>query len=45
MANDQADALSSDECLDDEQLEEKRPSKRIIVTQEEMIKDEKPKKG
>nr|GEU92622.1 hypothetical protein [Tanacetum cinerariifolium] len=50
MANNQAEALSSvkevtDECLDDEQVEEKRPSKRIRVTQEEMIKDEKRKKG
>ncbi|GKC20007.1 hypothetical protein Tco_1022157 [Tanacetum coccineum] len=37
MANDQAEALSSDkevtdECLDDEQVEERRPSKRIKVT-------------
>ncbi|GJX42142.1 hypothetical protein Tco_0257132 [Tanacetum coccineum] len=50
MANDQAEALSSDqevtdEYLDDEQVEERRPSKRIRVTQEEMVKDEKPKKG
>ncbi|GJT30039.1 hypothetical protein Tco_0910314 [Tanacetum coccineum] len=50
MANDQAEALSfdkevTDECLDDEQVEERRPSKRIRVTQEEMVKDEKPKKG
>ncbi|GKD22556.1 hypothetical protein Tco_1224259 [Tanacetum coccineum] len=50
MANDQAEALSSDkevtnECLDDEQVKERRPSKRIRVTQEEMVKDEKPKKG
>ncbi|GKE05128.1 hypothetical protein Tco_1397146 [Tanacetum coccineum] len=50
LANDQAEALSSDkevtdECLDDEQVEERRPSKRIRVTQEEMVKDEKPKKG
>ncbi|GKE30134.1 hypothetical protein Tco_1445518, partial [Tanacetum coccineum] len=50
MANDQAEALSSDqevtdECLDDEQDEERRPNKRIRVTQEEMVKDEKPKKG
>ncbi|GJT39361.1 hypothetical protein Tco_0939226, partial [Tanacetum coccineum] len=49
MANDQAEVLSSDkevtdECLDDEQVEESRPSKRIRVTQEEMIKDKKPKK-
>nr|GEX33869.1 hypothetical protein [Tanacetum cinerariifolium] len=38
MVNDQAEALSSDkkvtdECLDDEQVEESRPSKRIRVTQ------------
>nr|GEW13080.1 hypothetical protein [Tanacetum cinerariifolium] len=50
MANDQAKALSSDkevtdECLDDEQVRENRPSKRIRVTQEEMVKDEKLKKG
>ncbi|GKC02368.1 hypothetical protein Tco_0993978 [Tanacetum coccineum] len=50
MANDQAEALSSDkevidECLDDEHANERRPSKRIRVTQEEMVKDEKPKKG
>ncbi|GJU12956.1 hypothetical protein Tco_1135352 [Tanacetum coccineum] len=37
MANDQAEALSSDkeftdECLDDEHVDERRPSKRIIVT-------------
>nr|GEX70889.1 hypothetical protein [Tanacetum cinerariifolium] len=49
MAKDQAEALSldkevTDECLDDEQVEEKRPSKRIRVTQEDMVKDEKPKK-
>ncbi|GJS40333.1 hypothetical protein Tco_0565376 [Tanacetum coccineum] len=49
MANDQAEVLSSDkevndECLDDEHVEESRLSKRIRVTQEEMIKDEKPKK-
>ncbi|GJT96893.1 hypothetical protein Tco_1092411 [Tanacetum coccineum] len=41
MANDQAEALSSDkevtdECLDDEQVGESRPSKRIRVTKEEM---------
>nr|GEV36779.1 hypothetical protein [Tanacetum cinerariifolium] len=40
MANDQAEALSdqevADDCLDDEQVEERRPSKRIRVTQEEM---------
>ncbi|GKE09952.1 hypothetical protein Tco_1413503 [Tanacetum coccineum] len=49
MANDQAEALSdqevADDCLDDEQVEERRPSKRIRVTQEEMVKDENPKKG
>nr|GEW39495.1 hypothetical protein [Tanacetum cinerariifolium] len=50
MADDQAEALSSDkevtdECLDDEHVKERRPSKRIRVTQEEMVKDEKPKKG
>ncbi|GKD69126.1 hypothetical protein Tco_1323216 [Tanacetum coccineum] len=49
MANDQAEALSdqevADDCLDDEQVEERRPSKRIIVTQEEMVKDENSKKG
>ncbi|GKD95180.1 hypothetical protein Tco_1375017 [Tanacetum coccineum] len=43
MANNQAEALSSDqevtdECLDDEQVEERRPSKRIRGTQEEMVK-------
>ncbi|GKE55711.1 hypothetical protein Tco_1494896 [Tanacetum coccineum] len=48
MANDQAEALSSDkevtdECLDDEHVEERRPSKRIKVTQEEMVKDKKAK--
>ncbi|GJT89128.1 hypothetical protein Tco_1070845 [Tanacetum coccineum] len=49
MANDQAEALSdqevADECLDDEQVKERRPSKRIRVIQEEMVKNEKPKKG
>ncbi|GJY87182.1 hypothetical protein Tco_0501810 [Tanacetum coccineum] len=49
MTNDQAKALSdqevADECLDDEQVEEKRPSKRIRVTQKDMVKDEKPNKG
>ncbi|GJR69267.1 hypothetical protein Tco_0015332 [Tanacetum coccineum] len=49
MTNDQAEALSDQkvagECLDDEQVEERRPSKRIRVTQEEMVKDKKPKKG
>ncbi|GJZ54695.1 hypothetical protein Tco_0609580 [Tanacetum coccineum] len=48
MANDQAGELSDqevvDDCLDDEQVEERRPSKKIRVTQEEMVKDEKPKK-
>ncbi|GJW39644.1 hypothetical protein Tco_0065489 [Tanacetum coccineum] len=48
MANDQAEALFdqkvADECLDDEHVEERRPNKRIKVTQEEMVKDEKPKK-
>ncbi|GKC73282.1 hypothetical protein Tco_1119165, partial [Tanacetum coccineum] len=48
-ANDQVEVLSNqevaDECLDDEQVEERRPSKRIRVTQEEMVKDENPKKG
>ncbi|GJV41287.1 hypothetical protein Tco_1419727 [Tanacetum coccineum] len=44
MANDQAEALSSDKevtdkCLDDEQVGESRPSKRIRVTKEEMVKD------
>nr|GEW06816.1 hypothetical protein [Tanacetum cinerariifolium] len=38
MDNDQAEALSSDrevtdECLDDEQVEKRRPSKRIRVNQ------------
>nr|GEV72225.1 hypothetical protein [Tanacetum cinerariifolium] len=46
MANDQAETLSSDkevtdECLDDEQVEKSRPSKRIRVMKEEMVKDEK----
>nr|GFB43132.1 hypothetical protein [Tanacetum cinerariifolium] len=49
MANDQAEALSdqevADDCLDDEQVKERRPRKRIKVTQEEMFKDEKLKKG
>nr|GEU53812.1 hypothetical protein [Tanacetum cinerariifolium] len=49
MANDQAEALSSDkevtdECLDDEQVGKSRPSKRIRVTKEEMVKDQKSKK-
>nr|GEY52508.1 hypothetical protein [Tanacetum cinerariifolium] len=43
MANDQAKTLSSDkevtnECLDDEQVEKSRPSKRIRVMKEEMVK-------
>ncbi|GJZ29899.1 hypothetical protein Tco_0574946 [Tanacetum coccineum] len=50
MANDQAEALSSDkevtdECLDDEQVGESRPSKRIRVIKEEMVKDQKSKKA
>ncbi|GJZ24258.1 hypothetical protein Tco_0561717 [Tanacetum coccineum] len=49
MANDHAEGLSdqevADECLDDEQVKERRPSKRIRFIQEEMVKDEKPKKG
>nr|GEY15816.1 hypothetical protein [Tanacetum cinerariifolium] len=50
MANDQAEALSSnqevnDKCLDDKQVSERRPSKRIRVTQEETVNDEKSKKG
>nr|GEZ71414.1 hypothetical protein [Tanacetum cinerariifolium] len=50
MANDHAEELSSDQvvtdnCLDDEHVEERRPSKRIRVTQEEMVNDKKPKKG
>ncbi|GKB95366.1 hypothetical protein Tco_0981503 [Tanacetum coccineum] len=50
MANDQAEALSSDkevtdECLDDEQVGKSRPSKRIRVTKEEMVKDQKSKKA
>ncbi|GKB18508.1 hypothetical protein Tco_0852431 [Tanacetum coccineum] len=50
MAKDQAKALSSDkevtdECLDDEQVGESRPSKRIRVTKEEMVKDQKSKKA
>ncbi|GJU00323.1 hypothetical protein Tco_1110661 [Tanacetum coccineum] len=48
MANDQDETLSNqevaDDSLDDEEVEEGRPSKRIIVTHEEMVKDEKPKK-
>nr|GFC25283.1 hypothetical protein [Tanacetum cinerariifolium] len=50
MANDQAEALPSDkevtdECLDDEQFEERRQRKSVKVTQEDTPKDEKPKKG
>nr|GEV09536.1 hypothetical protein [Tanacetum cinerariifolium] len=50
MANDQAEALSSDkevtdECLDDEQVGKSRLSKRIRVTKEEMVKDQKSKKA
>nr|GEV03420.1 hypothetical protein [Tanacetum cinerariifolium] len=46
MANDQAEALSSDkevtdECLDDEHVGKSRPSKRIRFTKEEMVKDQK----
>nr|GEW54034.1 hypothetical protein [Tanacetum cinerariifolium] len=50
MANDHAEELSSDQVvtdnyLDDEHVEERRPSKRIRVTQEEMVNDKNPKKG
>nr|GEU79746.1 hypothetical protein [Tanacetum cinerariifolium] len=49
MANDQDEALSdqevADDSLDDEQVEERRPNKRIRVIQEKMVKDEKPKKA
>ncbi|GJT79544.1 hypothetical protein Tco_1053886 [Tanacetum coccineum] len=50
MTNDQAEALSSDkevtdECLYDEWAGESRPSKRIRVTQEEMVMDQKSKKA
>ncbi|GKA49137.1 hypothetical protein Tco_0742095 [Tanacetum coccineum] len=50
IANDQAEELSSDkevtdECLDDEHVGESRPSKRIRVTKEEMVKDQKSKKA
>nr|GEY89058.1 hypothetical protein [Tanacetum cinerariifolium] len=50
MANDQAEALSSDkevtdECLDDEQVGKSRPSKRIRVTKEDMVNDQKSKKA
>nr|GEU59282.1 hypothetical protein [Tanacetum cinerariifolium] len=49
IANDQAEALSSDkevtdDCLDDEHVEKSRPSKRIRVTKKEMVKDQKSKK-
>nr|GEW84391.1 hypothetical protein [Tanacetum cinerariifolium] len=41
MANDQAEELSdqemADDRLDDEHVEEIRPSKRIRVTQEDMV--------
>nr|GEV73528.1 hypothetical protein [Tanacetum cinerariifolium] len=40
-----SDQKVADECVDDEHVEERRPSKRIRVTQEEMVKDKKPKKG
>ncbi|GKB72404.1 hypothetical protein Tco_0933816, partial [Tanacetum coccineum] len=49
MTNDQAKALSdqevADERLDDEHVKERRPSKRIRVTQKEMVKDENLNKG
>nr|GEV04431.1 hypothetical protein [Tanacetum cinerariifolium] len=50
MANDQSEALSSDKevtdkCLDNEQVGESRPSKRIRVIKEEMVKDQKSKKA
>nr|GEW57423.1 hypothetical protein [Tanacetum cinerariifolium] len=49
MTNDQDEALFdqevADDSLDDEEVEQGRPSKRIRVTQEEMVKDEKAKKG
>ncbi|GJW86642.1 hypothetical protein Tco_0161982 [Tanacetum coccineum] len=49
MANDQDEAPSDQEVADDplvdEHVEEKRPSKRIKVTQEEMVMDEKQKKS
>ncbi|GKE08245.1 hypothetical protein Tco_1411796 [Tanacetum coccineum] len=34
-----------DKAIEDVVVEEGRPSKRIIIHQEEMVKDEKPKKG
>ncbi|GJV53566.1 hypothetical protein Tco_1449307 [Tanacetum coccineum] len=46
MAKDQDEALydqeMADDSLDHEQVKEKRPSKRIKVTKEYMVKDEKP---
>ncbi|GJY72226.1 hypothetical protein Tco_0475929 [Tanacetum coccineum] len=49
MDNDQDEALSdqevADDSLNDEHVEERRLNKRIRVTQEEMVKDEKPKKA
>ncbi|GJU78095.1 hypothetical protein Tco_1275165 [Tanacetum coccineum] len=51
IANDQVKAPPmygqevTDECLDDKHVVETRPSKRIRVTQEEMVKHEKHKKG
>nr|GEW29432.1 hypothetical protein [Tanacetum cinerariifolium] len=46
MANDQDEAQFDqevdDDSLDHKHVEERRPSKRIRVTQEEIIKDEKP---
>ncbi|GJR37463.1 hypothetical protein Tco_1213147 [Tanacetum coccineum] len=50
IANDQAEALSSnqevtDESMDDKHVVETRLSKRIRVTQEEMVKYENRKKG
>ncbi|GJT79542.1 hypothetical protein Tco_1053884 [Tanacetum coccineum] len=49
MANGQVEALSSDkevtdECLDDEQVGESRPSKKIRVTKEEMSRIKSQKK-
>nr|GEW29156.1 hypothetical protein [Tanacetum cinerariifolium] len=44
MANDQVRELSNQEVAD-EQVKERRPSKRIRVTKKEMVKDEKTKKG
>nr|GEU36305.1 hypothetical protein [Tanacetum cinerariifolium] len=40
-----SDQEVANDCLDDEHVKERRPSKRIRVTQEEMVKDEKLKKG